>query len=95
MLLLVVVAVVAARFLIPLAPPIGLVVWLAVFVGGGLYLLVRWHATSTAYRCPACGCVFGISVFADFISPQRVDKKYVKCPQCAKRYWATVLMKED
>jgi DNA-directed RNA polymerase subunit RPC12/RpoP len=90
-LLTVVVIVVAARILIPLAPPIGAIVWLTVFVGGGLYSLARWHAKSTVYRCPACGHHFTISVLADFVSPHVVDKKYLKCPCCGRRNWATVL----
>jgi len=85
---------VTAVILIPLAWPVGLVVWLAVIVGGSLFLLVRWHAGSTAYRCPSCEHEFEISVFTDLISPQVPDKKYLKCPQCGKRNWAAVLIKK-
>jgi DNA-directed RNA polymerase subunit RPC12/RpoP len=87
--------VVTARILIPVAWPIGFAVWLAVFVSGGLFLLVRWHAKSTAYRCPACGSEFEISVLTDFASLQLPGRKYLKCPQCGKRSWATVLMRTD
>ena len=64
------VIVVTAWILIPVAWPIGFAAWLAVFVGGSLFLLVRWHAKSTAYRCPACRYEFEISVLTDFASPQ-------------------------
>jgi DNA-directed RNA polymerase subunit RPC12/RpoP len=89
-------AVVAASavILVPRAWPMGLIVWLAVFAGGGLFLLVRWHARHTAYRCPACGGEFEISVLTDLASPQIPDRKYLKCPRCGQRKWATVLMKD-
>ena len=89
------VMVVTAWILIPVAWPIGFAAWLAVFVGGSLFLLVRWHAKSTAYRCPACRYEFDISVLTNFASPQLPGKKYLKCPQCGKRNWATVLMKKN
>ena len=88
------VLVVTAVILVPLAWPLGLVVWLAVFAAGGLFLLVRWHAHRTAYRCPACDYEFEISVLTDLKSPQIPDKKYLKCPQCGQRKWAKVLMKD-
>ena len=94
-LLTVAVIVVTGAILIPVAWPVGLIVWLATFVSGTLFLLVRWHANNTAYRCPACGYEFEISAFTDFASLQVPDKKYLKCPQCGKRNWATVLMKKD
>ena len=86
--------VVTAWILIPVAWPIGFAVWLGTFVGGGLFLLVRWHAKNTAYRCPACRYEFDISALTNFASPQVPNKKYLKCPRCGKRNWATVLMKK-
>ena len=93
-LLAVAIIAITALILIPVAWPVGLVVWLALFVSGDLFLLVRWHANSTAYRCPACEHEFELSVFTDLVSPHVPDKKYLKCPQCGKRNWATVLMKD-
>jgi len=89
-----VIIVVTAVILIPMAGSVGFVVWLALFVSGSLFLLVRWHAINTAYRCPACGYEFEISVFTDLVSLQVPNKKYLKCPKCGKRNWATVLMKD-
>ena len=89
------VPVASAAMLIPVAWPIGFAVWLALFAGGSLYLLVRRHAKSTAYRCPACRHEFEISVLSDLASPQLPGKKYLQCPQCGKRNWATVLMKKS
>jgi DNA-directed RNA polymerase subunit RPC12/RpoP len=75
--------------------PIGLLVWLVLFVGGSLVVLIRWHADVTAYRCGACGHEFEITALVDFISPHMVSTKYLKCPSCGRRSWATVLMKEE
>jgi hypothetical protein len=94
-LLTVAVIAVAAVILIPAAWPVGFIAWLAIFVVGGMFLLVRWHADNTAYRCPVCGHAFEISVFTDFTSPQVPNRKLLKCPQCGRRDWAAVLMKEE
>jgi len=72
----------------------GIIVWL-VIAAGSMYLLVRWHANSTAYRCAMCNHEFEIPVFTDLISPHFFSKKYLKCPQCDKRSWTTILMRSD
>ncbi len=68
--------------------------YVLLLVGSVLALLVTWHARSFGYRCPKCGEEFGISVFADFISPHMLTTKYLKCPRCGKRSWAEVLARE-
>jgi DNA-directed RNA polymerase subunit RPC12/RpoP len=73
--------------------PLELIVWLLVPVGGALYLLIRWHASVTAYRCEKCGNEFEISTLTDFVSPHMPEKKFLKCPGCGRRSWTTVLMK--
>ena len=83
-----------AAALLPGARPFEMGLWLGIFFSG-YFLLVRWHANSTAYRCPVCGHEFEISVLTDFISPHTTSKKFLKCPQCGKRKWATVLLKRD
>jgi len=93
-LLTVAIIVITAVILIPIAWPVGLVAWLAVIFSGSLFLLVRWHTGTTAYRCPTCEHEFEISVLTDLVSPHVPDKKYLQCPQCGKRNWATVLMKK-
>jgi DNA-directed RNA polymerase subunit RPC12/RpoP len=82
-----------ALCLIPLAMPFGFLAWLFLFVGGSLFLFVRWHANAVAYRCPRCGHEFEISAWRDFISPHMPSVKYLKCPSCATRGWAAVRMK--
>lgn len=64
--------------------------WL-IIVAGGLALLVAWHARNFAYLCPGCGEVFEISTLENFISPNGVNKKYLRCPRCGKRAWADIL----
>ena len=86
--------VVTGLILAPLSWPVGLLVWLVIPVGS-TFLLVRWHAHSTAYRCPACGQEFEIAVLTDLVSPHFRSRKYLRCPQCGKRGWATVLMRVD
>jgi DNA-directed RNA polymerase subunit RPC12/RpoP len=93
-LLLVVIIFGTARILIPVSWPVGFVVWLVIFVSSSLFLLVRWHTNNTAYHCPACSHQFVISMFTNFTSPHFPNKKYLKCPQCDVRNWATVLMKK-
>jgi DNA-directed RNA polymerase subunit RPC12/RpoP len=69
--------------------PIGSLAWMLLFVGGTLYLIVRWHADTTAYRCANCGHEFEISPRRDFLSPHILNKKLLKCPGCGTRTWAT------
>jgi len=73
-----------AIFLIPFYWPFGFIVWLVLLVGGGLYLLVRWHAKNTAYICPKCNHTFAISTLTDFLSPNMIDKKLLRCPECGE-----------
>src|SRR5674536_67710 len=61
--------------------------WLLIVVAG-MALLVAWHAENFAYICPKCGAVFEISGLKDFLGPNSITKKYLKCPKCKKRAWA-------
>ncbi len=64
--------------------------WIMI-IAGNLALLATWYAKNSAYLCPGCGEVFEVSKFKNFISPNAVNKKYLKCPKCRKRVWADVL----
>jgi hypothetical protein len=64
--------------------------WLMI-ISGGLALLVARHAKNFAYLCPGCSEVFEVSKFEDFISPNSVNKKYLRCPRCGRRTWADIL----
>jgi len=82
--LFLVVLILGAILLIPFQWPFGFIVWLVFLVGGGLYLLVRWHAKNTAYICPKCNHTFSISTLTDFLSPNMIDKKLLRCPECGE-----------
>jgi len=64
--------------------------WLMI-IAGGLALIVVWHAKNFSYLCPECGGVFEVSKLEDFLSPNGVNKKYLRCPRCGKRAWADIL----
>lgn len=84
-----------AFFLLPRGGFGGLV-WVVIVVGC-LFLLVRWHAKSTAYRCANCGHEFEISPVTDLISPHGIGNggwKYLKCPHCSQRMRAELLVRE-
>ena len=74
--------------------PLGLILWALVFAGGSLFLLVRWHAKTTAYRCPECSNEFEISTVTDFVSPHLPNRTFLKCPKCGRRRWATILVRQ-
>lgn len=80
-----------AIFLIPFHRPVGLIVWLLILVGGGLFSLVRWHAKNTAYICPKCGHTFMISISKDFLSPHMGNKKLLRCPKCGESSWCKAM----
>lgn len=80
---------------------VGMALWLGrtspLLVLGGvvliLGLLVYWHSRTNGYRCPGCGAEFAISAWADFLSPQTLTSKYVKCPVCGRRAWMEGLVR--
>jgi len=73
---------------------IGIIISVNAVIIGGLVLLVRWHAKNSAYECPECATQFELTAWQDFISPNLIDKKYVKCPTCNKRVSAKELTKK-
>ena len=69
----------------------------AVIVVGGAFLLIRWYARNTAYRCRNCGHEFEISILTDAISLHGSGGggwKYLRCPRCGKRTKTEILRKE-
>jgi DNA-directed RNA polymerase subunit RPC12/RpoP len=65
--------------------------WMAVVFGSTL-LIVVWHTKKFAYRCPNCNEVFEISVIDNFLGPNHITKKYLKCPKCGNRGWAQIMV---
>ncbi len=82
-------AIFAAAILMGKRHPAGFLV----LAGAWMYLLVRWHAAQFGYRCPRCGHEFAIPVREDLIGPDTLASKYVRCPRCSRRGWATILAK--
>lgn len=64
--------------------------WLLIIITGTL-LLVIWHTKNFAYLCPTCGEIFEVSTLENFLGPNGISRKYLKCPRCGKRHWADIL----
>jgi hypothetical protein len=83
-----------AVLLIRMGWPLGLIAWVVIIAGGGMFLLITWHARNLAYRCRACHHESEISVLGDLISPNVTKGKYPKCPGCHRRVWTEALKKK-
>jgi DNA-directed RNA polymerase subunit RPC12/RpoP len=73
--------------------PAGMITGVVLVGAMCLFILVRWHASVTAYRCPSCAHEFVISPLTDFLSPHLLSVKYLRCPSCRVRGWATIRMR--
>jgi hypothetical protein len=62
---------------------------------GGFALLAGWYAKNFSYLCPKCSEVFKVSKFDDLISPNGVNKKYLRCPRCRRWAWADILRTKE
>ncbi len=87
------VLILGTTLLVPTKWPLGFLIWIFAVGGGGLFLLVTWHARNSAYKCPSCQHEFEISDARDFISPNWTSRKYLKCPGCRERVWAELMKK--
>ena len=65
----------------------------AVMASAALLLLVRWHSINFAYRCRECANKFEVSSLENLLSPNMITTKYLRCPKCGTRGWASVLKK--
>lgn len=84
-----------AILVIALARPSRTVLIGLVLATVALVLMVRWHARSTAYRCPACGDRFTLTAWSDFVHPHGGEKKYVRCPRCGESGWCEESARRD
>jgi hypothetical protein len=77
-----------ALFIMPrLSSGVGLPLIIIAALIVGIFVLVRWHARHTAYRCPACNQVFDVSAWTDFMSPHLGGQKMLQCPYCRTSAW--------
>ncbi len=86
---------IGAFLLMPRGAP-GALAWIILVILGA-FLLIRWHAKNTAYRCAKCNREFEISIFTDAISHHGVGGggwKYLKCPCCGTRTRTQMLGKK-
>jgi DNA-directed RNA polymerase subunit RPC12/RpoP len=82
------VAIVGTIFLDPKFRAIWLSFWGTTMIAGALFLLVKCHSRTTAYRCSKCAGEFEIEPLTDFISPHFFNRKYLRCPACGEKVWA-------
>lgn len=81
---------VLAVFVLPYLPRQSL--WPAIIIAMFVVvmaILVRRHALTTGYHCPACGHEFVIGTWTDFLSPHTIGCKMLRCPRCGEGSWCT------
>ncbi len=94
------VTIIGAIALIPLVVPFGPLIWVALVIGGLVYL-VHWHTESFEYRCinRECQQIFQIPWWLNLISPhgigRRGGQKYLRCPHCGHFGWAEIAAHND
>ncbi len=95
LLIVFVAALIVAAYLLPqLLFPLGFALWLAI-VAAAVLALLSWHARNFGYRCSRCGHEFGVSALTELLTPHVGRRHYVRCPNCGRRSWALILVKED
>lgn len=57
------------------------------------YVVQRGRTRQYDYRCGNCGNVFSLSPLAASLAPHRMGQKWVRCPRCGVRSWATPVAK--
>lgn len=86
--LTIVVALLDGFYILPLSVPLYFIV--LIFV---IYILILWHSRTIAYHCKNCQHEFEITFWQDLFSAHLPTRKYIKCPKCEERTWATALVK--
>ena len=87
-LLTIVVALMDGFYILPLSVPLYFIVLIF-----AIYILILWHSRTTACRCKNCQHEFEITIWQDLLSAHLPTKKYLKCPKCETKTWATTLVK--
>lgn len=87
---------VSGYLLLPWGAP-GIIIWMFLVLAG-LFMLVRWHTKSFAYRCLKCGDVFTVSAIKDYFSHQGISRdggKVMTCPCCRQTSVMQVIIKRE
>jgi DNA-directed RNA polymerase subunit RPC12/RpoP len=75
------------------------VIILVPIAASALFLLVRWHARTYAYRCRNCSDEFEISTLRDLVSPHGLGLgggwQLLRCPRCGRWTRASVIRKRE
>lgn len=60
---------------------------------GVQYVVQRGRASRYAYTCESCGNVFSLPPLTASLAPHRMGQKWVRCPRCGVRSWATPVLR--
>jgi len=73
----------------------GFLLWL-IIVLASIFLLALWHSSTRGFICSSCGHEFSISFWKDLwtINSVLFMKKYLTCPNCNHKDYATEVIKK-
>ncbi len=77
---------IASFLLLPNFWPFGAISWFLILIFGIIFL-IRWQMENVAYICPKCNYAFKLKTVKDIMSPNRFNKKLLRCPGCDERVW--------
>ncbi len=72
----------------------GYIIWgiiLFIIIG----MLVRLRSLFSIYVCPKCQTEFTLTPISEFLYPQVMYKKIVRCPSCKKIVSAAIIRNQD
>lgn len=52
-----------------------------------------WRRENYGYKCPNCQAEFQPTSWSVYLGPHIIIYRYVRCPQCQKLGWASVIHK--
>jgi DNA-directed RNA polymerase subunit RPC12/RpoP len=58
-----------------------------------IFRLFFWQRKNYGYECPHCHAEFQPTGWLVYLSPHVIFRRYVRCPQCHKTGWASVIHK--
>jgi len=58
-----------------------------------VFCLFVWQRKNYGYKCSHCHAEFQPTSGLDYLAPHLIFYRYVRCPQCRKMGWASVMRK--